>query len=158
MSGAGANARPLDEYNAKGRYTQGNWATDHRRLDEIGTIVAARVVHSNDHVTVMTANGIVLRTEVDGISQMGRSTRGVRVVHLQDGDVVAALAVLTHEDLNREIDGGSSDDEAETDGAAAALPPAVDGIENGATDGALVDTVDGEIDGAADGEILMARD
>ncbi len=35
---------PLDEYNAKGRYTQGNWTTDYRRLDEIGPIVAARVV------------------------------------------------------------------------------------------------------------------
>ncbi len=112
---------PLDEYNAKGRYTQGNWATDHRWLDEIGKIVAARVVHSNDHVTVMTANGIVLRTEVVGISQMGRSTRGVRVVNLQDGDTVAAMAILTHEDLNRGVDGGSRDEVDAVDGAAAEL-------------------------------------
>ena len=92
----------LDEFNEKGRYTQGNWATDHRRLDEIGPIVAARVVSPNDQVTVMTAHGI---------SKMGRSTRGVRVVNLQDGDTVAALAVLTYEDLNREVDGGSRDDD-----------------------------------------------
>ncbi len=102
---------PLDEFNEKGRYTQGNWATDHRRLDEIGPIVAARVVRPTDQITVMTANGIVLRTGVAGISQMGRSTRGVRVVNLQDGDSVAALAVLTYEDLNREVDGGSRDEE-----------------------------------------------
>ena len=101
----------LDEFNEKGRYTQGNWATDHRRLDEIGPIVAARVVRPTDQITVMTANGIVLRTGVAGISQMGRSTRGVRVVNLQDGDSVAALAVLTYEDLNREVDGGSRDEE-----------------------------------------------
>jgi len=101
----------LDEFNEKGRYTQGNWATDHRRLDEIGPIVAARVVKPIDQITVMTASGIVLRTEVSGISRMGRSTRGVRVVSLQEGDYVAALAVLTYEDLNREVDGGSRDDD-----------------------------------------------
>ncbi len=102
----------LDEFNEKGRYTQGNWATDHRRLDEIGPIVAARVVEPTDQITVMTANGIVLRTSVAGISRMGRSTRGVRVVNLQDGDSVAALAILTFADLNREIDGGGRDNEA----------------------------------------------
>jgi DNA gyrase subunit A len=95
---------PLDEFNSKGRYTQGNWATDHRRLDEVGPIVAARVVHAHDEISVITANGIVLRTPVEGISRMGRSTRGVRVVNLQDGDTVAALAVLHHEDLNRSVD------------------------------------------------------
>jgi DNA gyrase subunit A len=100
---------PLDEYNVKGRYTQGNWATDHRRLDEIGPIVAARVVHPDDQVTVMTANGIVLRTPVAGISQMGRSTRGVRVVNLLDSDTVAALAVLKQADLTRGVDGGAAE-------------------------------------------------
>jgi DNA gyrase subunit A len=100
----------LDEYNAKGRYTQGMWTTDHNRLDETGPIVAARVVHLNDQITVISANGILLRTTVEGISQMGRATRGVRIVNLQEGDTVAALAVLTHEDLNRGVDGGATDE------------------------------------------------
>ncbi len=100
---------PLDDYPVKGRYTQGVWTTDHRRLDEVGPIAAARVVSPDDHVTVMTANGIILRTPVSGISRMGRSTRGVRVVNLQEGDSVAALAVLTHEDLTRGVDGGAQD-------------------------------------------------
>ena len=86
---------PLEDYPVKGRYTQGVWTTDHRRLDEVGPIAAARVVSPDDHVTVMTANGIILRTPVSGISRMGRSTRGVRVVNLQGEDSVAALAVLT---------------------------------------------------------------
>jgi DNA gyrase subunit A len=102
----------LEEFREKGRHTQGNWATDHRRIDEIGPIVAARVVKPNDQITVMTANGIVLRTGVAGISRLGRSTRGVRVVNLQDGDSVAALAVLTYEDLTREVDSRDDDDES----------------------------------------------
>ncbi|CAN5709172.1 DNA gyrase subunit A [soil metagenome] len=99
----------LDEYNAKGRYTQGMWTTDHTRLDEVGPIVAARVVHPRDQITVMTSNGLVLRTPVHGIRSMGRSTRGVRVVNLQEGDMVAALAVLTYADLTRSVDGNEQD-------------------------------------------------
>lgn len=95
----------LDEYNAKGRYTQGMWTTDHNRLGEIGAIVAARVVHPKDQVTIMTSQGIILRTEVRGISQMGRATRGVRIVKMQEEDTVAAIAVITYEDLTRGVDG-----------------------------------------------------
>jgi DNA gyrase subunit A len=101
----------LDEYNAKGRYTQGMYTTAHDRLHEIGPIVAARVVHPNDQITVMTSNGIVLRTRVSGISRYGRMTRGVRIVNLLEGDSVAAVAVLSQEDLNRGIDGGVQGDE-----------------------------------------------
>jgi len=96
---------PLEEYNAKGRYTQGMWTTDHNRLAEIGAIVAARVVNPQDQVTIMTSQGIVLRTEVRGISQMGRATRGVRIVKMQEDDAVAAIAVITYEDLTRSVDG-----------------------------------------------------
>ena len=102
----------LEEYRLTGRYVQGVWTTDHTRLDEVGPIIAARVVYPDDHVTVITANGIILRTPVSGISQFGRGARGVRVVNLLPGDSVAALAVLTHEDLTRGVDGGSQDGEA----------------------------------------------
>ena len=95
----------LDEYAPKGRYTQGIWTTDHRRLEELGPIVAARVVHANDEITVITAEGIIMRTPVEGISRMGRSTRGVRVVNLGKKDTVAAMAVLNHEDLERQVEG-----------------------------------------------------
>jgi len=95
----------IDEYTPKGRYTQGIWATDHTRLDEIGPIVAARIVHPQDQITIITSNGIMLRTGVADISQMGRSTRGVRIVKLGAGDSVAALAVIGHADLDRKIEG-----------------------------------------------------
>jgi DNA gyrase subunit A len=116
---------PLEEFSAKGRYTQGNWATDHTRLDETGPIVAAHVLHPADQITVITANGIVLRTSVQGISRYGRTARGVRIVNLGDGDSVAAVAVLNHEDLQRGVDNGggdvgpAEDDGAQSNGAAA---------------------------------------
>ncbi len=101
---------PLADYSVYRRYNQGVWTTDHNRLNEVGPIVAARVVDENDQITVITSNGIIMRTPVSGISRMGRSTRGVRVVNLQQGDSVAALAVLTHDDLTRQIESGNDDD------------------------------------------------
>ncbi|RIK44636.1 MAG: DNA gyrase subunit A [Chloroflexi bacterium] len=114
----------LDEYNAKGRYTQGMWTTAHERLDEIGPIVAARVVYPDDHITVMTSNGIALRTQVSGVSRYGRMTRGVRVVNLAEGDTVAAVAVISHADLTRGVDGGEAD---------GGLNGALNGSTNGAS-------------------------
>ena len=75
----------------------------------------------------MTANGIVLRTTVRDISQMGRATRGVRIINLDDGDNVAALAILYHEDLQRGVDDTGAADamgREEGDGEAEAQPHA----------------------------------
>ncbi|MEM7128335.1 MAG: DNA gyrase subunit A [Chloroflexota bacterium] len=99
----------LDEYTPKSRYTQGIWTTDHRRLEELGPIVSARVVEETDQFTVITSNGIVLRTAVEGVSRMGRSTRGVRVVNLQNGDELAAVAILKQADLERDVEGTDGD-------------------------------------------------
>ena len=121
----------LDEFRMLGRNNQGVWVTDHTRLDEVGKIVAARVVHPNDQITVMTANALVLRTPVVGIRRAGRATRGVRVVNLEAGDSVAALAVLTFADLSREVDGGSRDDDDGTPVEAVGEPLAMHDADEG---------------------------
>ncbi|MGL4648373.1 MAG: DNA gyrase subunit A, partial [Caldilineaceae bacterium] len=105
----------LDEFTPHGRYSQGMWATDHTRLDETGPIVAARVVHPDDEITIMTSAGKALRTTVRTISRYGRMTRGVKIVGPKEGDNVAALAVLGHEDLMRSKDGVEEAVKAEDD-------------------------------------------
>ncbi len=102
---------PLAEYPTKSRHIQGNWTTDHTKLDETGPIVAARVVHPDDEITVMTQAGIVLRTNVQGIRQTGRLARGVKIINLQEGDRISSLAVLHREDLNRGVDDGGGREE-----------------------------------------------
>ncbi|MDE0463920.1 MAG: DNA gyrase subunit A, partial [Caldilineaceae bacterium] len=115
---------PLTEYPRKNRYTQGVWSTDHRKLDELGPIIAARVVTENDQITAITGNGIVLRTAVSGISHKGRPTMGVRIVNLDEGDTVAALAVLRHEDLIREVEGTEPSDTSEAVNGSSPVPVA----------------------------------
>ena len=85
---------PLSEFSPHGRYTGGQWALAHDRVEETGKVAAAHVVQLNDQVSVITTNGIALRTPVAAISQMSRMTRGVRIVNLDEGDTVAAMARL----------------------------------------------------------------
>ncbi len=84
----------LTEYPSHGRNTGGQWTLAHTRLDETGKIAAAHVVQPEDQVSVITSNGIALRTPVAAISQMSRMTRGVRIVNLDGNDTVAAMARL----------------------------------------------------------------
>ncbi len=85
---------PLTEYPRKGRGTGGVRTIDAKALDTIGPIVAARVVQEEDDLTLISANGVVLRTKVKAIRRAGRATRGVRLMNLQTGDTVAAVARL----------------------------------------------------------------
>jgi len=83
---------PLDEYAARSRYTQGVQTVDVHRLEETGPIITGRVVHPEDQISLITSAGIIIRMRVSDISQMGRSTRGVRLVNLDSGDGVSACA------------------------------------------------------------------
>ena len=84
---------PLEQYPVKGRHG-GGVRTIADRYAETGPIVAARVVQPEDEITLITANGIALRTSVESIRVVGRSTLGVRVISLDEGDKLASLAVL----------------------------------------------------------------
>jgi DNA gyrase subunit A len=81
-----------DDIPIKNRYIQGVWITDHKRLDETGPIVVAMIVDEEDDVAFMTKNGIAMRTRVKDISVLGRATRGVRCVRLQEGDALVSAA------------------------------------------------------------------
>ncbi|MEZ4769330.1 MAG: DNA gyrase C-terminal beta-propeller domain-containing protein [Caldilineales bacterium] len=83
---------PLDQYAPKGRYTQGILTIDHNRLDETGPVITGRVVDPDDQISLITSGGIIIRMKVSDVSQMGRATRGVKMVNLDDGDLVSACA------------------------------------------------------------------
>ena len=57
-----------------------------------GPIVAAGVVEQTDDLICISANGIVMRTKVETIRIIGRSTQGVQVMRVGDGDAVASFA------------------------------------------------------------------
>ncbi len=87
----------LDEYSTKGRGGSG-MRTMSGALEVTGELVAARVVQPDDQVTIISANGAVLRQRVSDIPKTGRATRGSRLITLREGDVVASVARLTRVD------------------------------------------------------------
>lgn len=92
---------PLGEYAAKSRATNGIQTIDQKALKQIGLISAARVVQEKDELTMISTNGVVLRTKVKDIRQAGRATRGVTLMNLGKGDSVASLARISAADLKR---------------------------------------------------------
>lgn len=90
---------PLSEYPSHSRASAGIATIDRKALENVGKIVAARVVRPEDDLTLITANGIVLRMRVKEVKQSGRATRGVRLITPQNGDSVASVARLSLNDL-----------------------------------------------------------
>ncbi|RMF39751.1 MAG: DNA gyrase subunit A [Anaerolineae bacterium] len=84
----------LDEYPHKGRGTQGVLTIDHKALQDVGLVVGARVVQPEDDLTIISTNGVVLRTKVRQIRRYKRATRGVILMNMQEGDTVASVARL----------------------------------------------------------------
>ena len=126
---------------------QGVWTTDHTRLDETGKIAAARVVQPDDQVSIITVNGIALRTPVATISVMGRATRGVRVVNLDSGDTIAAVARLAASVELSGDDLGSARTRRATKVTAGGIE---NGEENGADERVAPDTATYAVEAIAD--------
>ena len=97
---------PLVEYPTQGRATQGVATIDRKAIPEVGKIVTARVVQPSDDLTLISSNGIILRLNVKDIKEKGRSTRGVHLIKLQPGDVLAAIARIAAADLVKAGAGG----------------------------------------------------
>jgi DNA gyrase subunit A len=90
---------PVEDYNPKGRATGGVATIDKKHLGLIGKIATARVVNENDEVTMISSNGLIIRMRVKNISQTSRATRGVRLMDLGEGDMVASVACIAEADL-----------------------------------------------------------
>ncbi|MBS4054953.1 MAG: DNA gyrase subunit A [Thermaerobacter sp.] len=57
-----------------------------------GQVVCLRAVNSEDDLMVITEQGIIIRMDMRSISQLGRSTQGVTIIRLDQGDSVVAIA------------------------------------------------------------------
>ena len=88
------------EYRIQGRYGQG--ILNIRLTDRSGKVVAIRGVHDDEQLMFITRNGVVNRQRVEEISTLGRVTQGVRLVNLDEGDVVVDLARFVDEDEDDE--------------------------------------------------------
>jgi DNA gyrase subunit A len=92
---------PLSEYPLKNRGAGGVQTINLGGLHKTGAITSARVVQVGDDLTIISSNGVVLRTNVELVSQTARATRGTLLINLQEGDSVASVARIAAADLRK---------------------------------------------------------
>jgi len=112
----------FDEYREQNRGGKG--VIDIKTNDRNGPVVAVASVKEGDQVMVMSAEGMTVRMEVEGISVIGRNTQGVRLMNLDASDRVSAVAKIASEDVAEEEVAAA---ESETKKAVTPLPDAVEG-------------------------------
>jgi DNA gyrase subunit A len=83
--------------------------------DRTGEVVAIRSVSGDEQLMIITRNGVVNRQRVEEISVIGRATQGVKLVNLDEGDVVVDVARIVIEEENGEDVEGT--EEVVADGA-----------------------------------------
>ena len=81
---------PVSDYPEHKRGGQGVFTIT--MTEKKGNLVACRIVGPQHELMIMTNEGVVIRVKAKDISRLGRSTQGVRVMNLDDSDVVSAVA------------------------------------------------------------------
>ncbi|QJR15551.1 DNA gyrase subunit A [Usitatibacter palustris] len=87
---------PIAEYTRHGRGTQGMIAI--QTSERNGKVVAATLVSTDDEIMLITSGGVLIRTRVKEIREMGRSTQGVTLINLGDGEKLSGLQNIMDRD------------------------------------------------------------
>ncbi len=91
---------PLEDYPVKGRGTRGVINIDANERN--GDVVGMKLVTDTDEVMLITEKGILIRTGVCEIRETGRNAAGVRLIKLDEGDKLVAMAKVDKEEAVEE--------------------------------------------------------
>jgi DNA gyrase subunit A len=104
---------PIGEYTRHGRGTKGMIAI--QTSERNGKVVAATLVDTADEIMLITTGGVLIRTRVSEIREMGRATQGVTLIAVEDGTKLSGLQRILEADVD--------EPEAEADNAGGAPEP-----------------------------------
>ena len=86
----------ITEYTRHGRGTKGMIAI--QQSERNGKVVAATLVHTDDEIMLITDKGVLVRTRVSEIREMGRATQGVTLIGLDEGSQLSGLQRIVEND------------------------------------------------------------
>ena len=93
---------PIGEYTRHGRGTKGMIAI--QTSERNGKVVAAALVSPEDQIMLITTGGILVRTRVSEIREMGRATQGVTLINVDEGTRLSGLQRIAESDSDEEGD------------------------------------------------------
>jgi len=101
----------ITEYTRHGRGTKGMIAI--QQSERNGKVVAATLVRAEDEIMLITDTGVLVRTRVSEIRELGRATQGVTLIGLDDGAKLSGLQRIVENDaiVQDESDENDADDE-----------------------------------------------
>jgi DNA gyrase subunit A len=88
---------PIAEYTRHGRGTKGMIAI--QTSERNGKVVAATLVEASDEIMMITTGGVLIRTRVAEIREMGRATQGVTLIAVEDGTRLSGLQRIVESDV-----------------------------------------------------------
>ncbi|QWE18234.1 DNA gyrase subunit A [Polynucleobacter corsicus] len=112
---------PISEYTRHGRGTKGMIAI--QTTERNGKVVAAALVSPEDQIMLITTGGILVRTRVSEIREMGRATQGVTLINVDEGTRLSGLQRIAESDTDDEND---LDDGEDGEGGDVSADPALD--------------------------------
>ncbi|MCT4402867.1 DNA gyrase subunit A [Leuconostoc suionicum] len=119
---------PVSEYPIKGRGGKGIKTAN--ITEKNGPLAGMTIVSGQEDIMVTTTQGVMIRFNVDSVSQTGRATLGVRLIRLEGNAKVATLAKVEHEealeDVSRETSDNAPLDEQQIDQVSELLDRAQD--------------------------------
>ncbi|MFT3719848.1 DNA gyrase subunit A [Pseudorhodoferax sp.] len=95
---------PIAEYTRHGRGTKGMIAI--QQSERNGKVVAATLVHADDEIMLITDKGVLVRTRVGEIRELGRATQGVTLIGLDEGSKLSGLQRIVENDAGENGDSG----------------------------------------------------
>jgi len=102
---------PIAEYTRHGRGTQGMIAI--QTSERNGKVVAATLAAADDEIMLITSGGVLIRTRVNEIREMGRSTQGVTLINLGEGEKLSGLQTIMDRDDDNGENGNGQQGEGE---------------------------------------------
>ena len=93
---------PIAEYTRHGRGTKGMIAI--QTSERNGKVVAAALVSPEDQIMLITTGGVLVRTRVSEIREMGRATQGVTLINVDEGTRLSSLQRIAESDSDEEGD------------------------------------------------------
>ncbi len=96
-----------------------------KTTDKTGKVVGALTVHDHDEIMLITFGGQMIRTRVKDVRETGRNTQGVRLMNLDDGDRLQAIAPVISDEEDEDVDGEdeSTDPEASAEESPSGTEP-----------------------------------
>nr|MBA3405847.1 DNA gyrase subunit A [Gemmatimonadaceae bacterium] len=110
---------PLQDYPVKGRGTRGVINIDANERN--GDVVGMKLVVGTDEVMFISEKGILIRTSISEIRETGRNAAGVRLIKLDEGDTLVAMAKI---DAEVAVDGAAQPEESPDSASSSDAPTA----------------------------------